>query len=210
MHSKQYHSRRDFLYRTISTGTLLCLGCKSALAEGNQNTDNVVKKDKLKSETDSGMTYQQMFNFAFKNWYIRYLREIGDEIGKENMIQMLERVGDKLYSQSAESLFKNIDNRTVDKLISTFWEPLTKSDFWRNVISVTIEKQATFSGIVTMTECLFAKTFRESDAADIGYAAICHADYAVANTFNPDLKLTRNKCLMNGDDCCYFEYELKT
>ncbi len=210
MCNEQIHSRRSFLFNTISTGAFLCLGCKSALADGYQNKINETQQDKHTFKTDSGMTYQQVFNFAFKNWYIRYLRGMEDELGKEDMIQMLERVGDKLYSQSAESLFTSIKTRTVDNLISTFWEPMTKSDFWRNVINITIEKKTPSSGIVTMTECLFAKTFRESDAADIGYAAICHADYAVAKTYNANLKLTRNKCLMKGDDCCYFEYELNT
>ena len=59
-----------------------------------------------------------------------------------------------------------------------------------------------------MPACLVAKTFREADAADIGYAAICYADFSVANAFNPEIVLTRNKCLMNGDDCCLFEYDL--
>ena len=57
-----------------------------------------------------------------------------------------------------------------------------------------------------MTECLFAKTFRENDAHKIGYAAICNTDFACIREFNPEIKLTRNKCLMNEDDCCLFEY----
>jgi hypothetical protein len=61
-----------------------------------------------------------------------------------------------------------------------------------------------------MSDCLVAKAIRDAGAADIGYAAICHADFAVAHAFNPDIELTRNQCLMNGDDCCYFEYSLKT
>ena len=65
------------------------------------------------------------------------------------------------------------------------------------------------TGVIKMTECLFAKTFRENDAEKIGYAAICNADFAVTNEFNPNINLVRNKCLMNGDKCCLFEYELK-
>ena len=59
-----------------------------------------------------------------------------------------------------------------------------------------------------MNECLYAKTFRENDAGDIGYAAICIADFAVTDEFNKSIKLTRNSCLMKGDSCCLFEYSM--
>lgn len=60
-----------------------------------------------------------------------------------------------------------------------------------------------------ISQCLWAKTFREEDAADIGYAAICHPDFAVARAFNPKLKLIRTKTLMRGHDCCNHRYVME-
>ena len=59
---------------------------------------------------------------------------------------------------------------------------------------------------VRVTECLWAKTFREADAADIGYAALCYGDYAAAHAFNPGIRLIRTETLMQGNDCCNFRY----
>jgi hypothetical protein len=87
---------------------------------------------------------------------------------------------------------------------------MSRSRLWRHTIPVEIVEKSPSHGIVRMNDCLVAKTFRDAGAADIGYAAICHADFAVAHAFNPQIELTRDQCLMKGDDCCYFEYSLKT
>jgi hypothetical protein len=50
--------------------------------------------------------------------------------------------------------------------------------------------------------CLWAKTFRDEGAGDIGYALVCYPDYAVARGLNPKLQLIRMKTLMEGDDSC--------
>lgn len=40
-----------------------------------------------------------------------------------------------------------------------------------------------------VTECLWAKTFRESKAADLGFKCICCADYVTAKAFSPKITL---------------------
>jgi hypothetical protein len=56
-----------------------------------------------------------------------------------------------------------------------------------------------------IAEC-WATTSREADAGDIGYAVICHQDFAAARGLNPKLKMVRSKTLMQGHDCCNHHY----
>jgi hypothetical protein len=123
---------------------------------------------------------------------------------------MLKKVGWTLYQESTKRNFRDLKKRDVESLITHFWMPMQKSRLWNHTIPIEIIKKSPSEGIVKMSDCLVAKTFREADAADIGYTAICHADFSVADAFNPEITLTRNKCLMNGDDCCLFEYNLVT
>jgi len=58
-------------------------------------------------------------------------------------------------------------------------------------------------------KCLWAKVFRDENAADIGYAMICYPDYSVARSLNPKLKLIRTKTLMQGDDSCGLRYVME-
>ena len=57
-----------------------------------------------------------------------------------------------------------------------------------------------------ITECLTEVVFREMDAADLGYACVCHADFGLPVGINPKLKLIRTKTLMQGHDCCNHRY----
>lgn len=200
--------RRYFLTSFASGTALLGLGCKSVLAE------NVLTESQTAPvadfSADSGMSYQQVFDFAFKNWYILYMKGLEDEIGKDRFLKMLQDVGWNNYVESTTSRFRDLAKRDVESLISQFWEPMSKSPLWSRTIPVEIVEKSPSHGIVRMNDCLVAKTFRDAGAADIGYAAICYADLAVAHAFNPRIILTRDRCLMKGDDCCDFDYSMKT
>ncbi|MGI6207091.1 MAG: L-2-amino-thiazoline-4-carboxylic acid hydrolase [Anaerolineae bacterium] len=55
------------------------------------------------------------------------------------------------------------------------------------------------------TRCLWAEVYRELDAADIGFW-ICEGDGPAAAAFNPAIRFSRTKTLMEGDDCCDHVY----
>ncbi|MFZ1947881.1 MAG: L-2-amino-thiazoline-4-carboxylic acid hydrolase [bacterium] len=55
---------------------------------------------------------------------------------------------------------------------------------------------------IKVTECLWAKTFRDLAAGELGYLLICHPDYAYCEGFNPRIAMSRSMTLMEGDNCC--------
>jgi len=62
---------------------------------------------------------------------------------------------------------------------------------------------------VIVTRCVYAENFQGSDAADVGMKMICMGDYSVVEGFNPEIRFTRPKTLMDGDECCHFIFELE-
>jgi hypothetical protein len=57
-----------------------------------------------------------------------------------------------------------------------------------------------------ITECLWAKTFREANASDIGYASQCYGDLGYGEALAPKIRFTLTKTLMQGHDCCNHRY----
>ncbi len=46
-------------------------------------------------------------------------------------------------------------------------------------------------------------------AAELGYAWICHPDFAIATAFNPKMHLKRDTTLMQGESCCNHRWEVE-
>ena len=202
--------RRDFITKSLACGAIVGMGCPGLLAMNIQESVSNPVQDEHKFQTATNFTYEQLFNFTFRSWFISYMKRLQEEIGTEKFLELLTKAGDKHYRSRVMSNFEKIEDKSVQSLIENFWVPTQKSKFGNAIMTIEIPEKSPNKGTVKMTECLFAKTFRENDAGDIGYAAICHADFAVAKAFNPKIKLIRNKCLMEGDDCCLFEYTLDT
>ncbi len=62
---------------------------------------------------------------------------------------------------------------------------------------------------VKVFKCLHAETLKKLNATNIGVKLICVGDEAATEGFNPEIKFTRPKMLMAGDNCCHFIWELK-
>ena len=77
------------------------------------------------------------------------------------------------------------------------WEPMLKMEILEDT-------ETAFE--LKVTECIQATVFRDANAADIGYARVCWGDYAWAEGFNPNIKLVRDKTLMQGHDYCNHRY----
>ena len=59
-----------------------------------------------------------------------------------------------------------------------------------------------------ITECLWAKTFRQANAAEIEYATMCNTDAAALKAYNPKITLNRPKLILQGDNECRFRWTM--
>lgn len=61
----------------------------------------------------------------------------------------------------------------------------------------------------TVKRCRYAETYREMGLGKIGHLLSCNRDGVFCTGYDPRIKLERTKTLMQGDDCCNFEYRLE-
>jgi len=57
--------------------------------------------------------------------------------------------------------------------------------------------------------CRYAEFYKELGLADIGYLVHCNRDHAMVGGFNPELKLTRTRTIMEGASHCDFRFAKK-
>jgi hypothetical protein len=196
------HSRRSFLLNAFSSCTVCCFAASGVLGSDDISLQ---QDDKHKFLTDSGMSYKKVYDFAFKRWYIPVMKNLMEQIGKEKFIAMLKNSSDKIqlnrkgnninYSQNTlQAWSTNIKNSCANMTNILTYEVITDNDELFEM---------------KFTECIWAKTFREAKASEIGYAGVCYQDYGMTKAFNPDLKLVREKTQMQGNDCCHFKWSMK-
>ncbi len=197
-------TRRQFLSNILPGGILICFGGRSLLAttQSEEKLKEVLAKHKFLE--DSEMTFTDVFRFAFQNYYIPCMKSLADEIGRDKFIEMLKRVTSERVEKSVKKSKENLPENDFAAFISL--SKKRKNRFVQHVLTDEVLEETDTFIRTKITECLWAKTFREEDASDIGYAAICYPDFAMTSAFNPKIKLIRPTTLMQGDDCCDFRY----
>ena len=191
--SKRNVNRRQFLTKGVVGGTSLCLGCSFlsslACAQDAQNQ----KSSQARVTENSNMSFEQVFNFAFRDSVIPQLIVLSRQIGREKLVEMLRTATDEVW------LPTDVQERFEGNL---------PKEFWSHVLDMQVVQNTPDRQTYRVTKCLWAKTFREADAADIGYALWCYGDYTMARSRKK--KLERTTTLMQGHDCCLLKYTKET
>jgi len=194
-------SRREFLLNVLPAGTLFCLGCGNLPARtAGQEAQKAIEK-KHKFQEDSGMSFQEVFEFAFKD-FIQTMESFARHMGRDNLLEMIRKDSEEASRLSAQKTVEKQKKNDFAAFKAMYKEKPDR--FWDHILTTLITEESDTVIASKVTECLYAKTFRDAGAADIGYAWSCHGDFAWAQAYNPKLKLIRDKTLMNGDEYCNF------
>jgi predicted ArsR family transcriptional regulator len=181
--------RRDLLLKVFPACALMCTRASAAPA-------------KHKFSEKSEMTYEQIYQFAYGG-FIRLMKNLAEELGKDRFDALLKKVASRTTAQQAKQQAAKQGRNDL----AAFIAPLkSKDSLFAHALTFAFVEDTEKAVEIKVTECLWAKTFRDAGAADIGYAAMCHTDFALAPAFNPKMKMIRTKTLMQGHDCCNHRY----
>ena len=177
------------------------------LVASDNESSSVDSDDKHKFLKESGMSHQAVYDFAFKTWYIPAMKNLKDQVGHDRFLEMLKKSSEDLHSSSDTEDIEYTE-RTIIAFANNIKETLGK-DLWSDILTHDVIRDDDEVFEVKFTECLWAKTFREANASEIGYAGVCYQDYAMAKAYNPKMFLIREKTLMQGHDCCHFKWMME-
>ena len=150
------------------------------------------------------ITWEQVFRFAYQKDLIPILKSLAVQIGREKFTRMLQDTVCDLASKGMAG--KKLPSRDF----ATFLQNMkSMTPLYRAAMDFEVIEESPAALEYRVKSCLWAKSFRESDAGDLGYAMICSPDFAIATGFNPKLKLTRTQTLMQGHENCHFRYTME-
>jgi hypothetical protein len=205
LETRQENSPRSFgrraLFPILPAAAVGCLGCARAMACGQASQEEPPRHSWTEK---ADVTWEEMFRFAYQKDLIPMLKELGAQLGHEEFVGMLRRAADEVVR-------KKTCGRppAVRDLVSFASNMKNIPPLMQHALEAEIVEQSSAAFEYHVKKCLWAKVFRDGDAADIGYAMVCYPDYAVARGLNPKLKLIRTKTLMQGDDGCSLRYVME-
>lgn len=193
-------SRRG-LFAILQAGAAGCLGCARAAACAPQ-TQAPPAGHSWTEKAD--ITWEQMFRFAYQKDLIPVLKALAVQLGRERFVRMLQEAGDSVVRD------KTAGRPPMVRDLVTFAANMKKMPpLMQHAVDAEIVEESPEAFEYRVNKCLWAKVFRDENAADIGYAMICYPDYAVARSLNPKLKLIRTRTLMQGEDSCSLRYVIE-
>ena len=197
--------RRSFLKAALPGGALLCLGGRRLLGHAEAQDKPKTAAQKHKFLEDSGMSLTEVFTIAYLP-QLGLLQGLEKEIGSEKFVAMLKRIIDEGGKRRSAGYAKKLGKNDLAAYTQNFRQA---DSFFQKALTFYVVEDTPRAFEVKVTECLWAKTYRDVYAADLGYVLSCYGDFASAQGFNPKMRMIRTKTLMQGDDCCNHRYVLE-
>lgn len=204
----QGFSRRLFLSKVLPACSLVCLGASSGLLGFSPAVKKTLQeaKHKFDEEFPVKFTGRQLMSMVWGRNYIPLLKFLSEELGKERLITLLKKHAEERGTEMGKRFAEQSgggDFATLKKMFNP------DSSNFKNALTMSITEDTTNVHEIKVTECIFASTFLEAKAGNLGFAAICYADYNMASGFNPKVKMVRDKTLMQGHAYCNHRYLLE-
>ncbi len=126
------------------------------------------------------------------------------ELGKERTLKLIEPVIQSLARESGAQLARLLGGNTLGHFAQglRFW---SAEDALKIEILEQSEKKASFN----VTRCRYAEMYKELGIPEWGALLSCSRDGAMIAGFNPKIKFTRTRTIMEGAGFCDFRYEVK-
>lgn len=153
---------------------------------------------KFQEKMVSEMTYEQYFRDRCHEM-VCLVRELEEILGRKKALEVMGKAREKYIvelTKNERGLIRDFEDFKASEKAEN------ASAFFSNTLTLTYPEETSNKLTLHVTECLWAKVFKEMDATDLGYVLFCQPDFAYAEACHPKIKMRRTKTLMQGDSYC--------
>ena len=195
--------RRRFISRIMPACAITCFGLYNGIAFGQPGEEKIIEEVKHKFDNDfeKKISHRKLTAMRYRE-FISLAKDMKGEFGEERTIEFLKKRTAREMLDYGKKQAEKFGDNSFQKYIEQFRSGYDKT------LTMKIVEDTEKAFELEVTECLWASTFIDAKAMDIGYASICFGDYSWAEGFNPNIKMIRDKTLMQGHECCNHRYIL--
>ncbi|MFC2120379.1 L-2-amino-thiazoline-4-carboxylic acid hydrolase [Bacteroidota bacterium] len=159
---------------------------------------------KFDKKLDRKFSMKELQIFATRQ-SVNFYKHLIEEHGEEKVLEMIKDFTTKRMIARGKEDAKRNSNDSFKSYVAMFKDPRMLSSLSMEVIEDTDTVYE-----IKVTECMSHEVFKALDFdGKFGFACVCEGDYPWAESYNPKIKLKRDKTLMEGHDCCNHRYYLE-
>jgi len=133
------------------------------------------------------------------------VRALQAELGEEAANALVRKTLGDLYRTYGEKWWRARGGHNLGEVMASTFKKFAAG----NALAYAVVKQAPDAFEVDVTECLYAKFYKEMEAPELGFLLTCSVDFPMTEGFGADVQLTRTQTIMQGASHCDFRYRLK-
>lgn len=130
------------------------------------------------------------------------VKALQSELGEERANAIVRKALGGLYRKYGEKWSRAQGARNLGEMGAAAFEMFAAGD----ALEYEVLKKAPDVFEANVTECRYAQFYRNIGAPELGFLLTCSADFAHAEGFGANVKLTRTQTIMQGASHCDFRY----
>jgi hypothetical protein len=128
------------------------------------------------------------------------------ELGEERANGLVRKALGDIYRRYGEEFWRAKNEKDVGKIMASAFATFARED----ALDYSVIEQSKDAFAFDVTGCRYAEFYKELGEPELGFLLVCRADFAMAEGFGPDIKLTRTQTIMQGASHCDFRYKRST
>jgi L-2-amino-thiazoline-4-carboxylic acid hydrolase len=124
------------------------------------------------------------------------------ELGKERANDLVRKTLGDLYRRYGEEFWRSQSEAGLGNAVASAFATSARGD----ALNYDVIEQSQDKFEINIRQCRYAEFYKALGEPDLGFLLVCSADFATAEGFGDDVKLTRTQTIMQGASFCDFRY----
>jgi hypothetical protein len=131
------------------------------------------------------------------------IKAMQGELGEQRANELVRKTLGNLYRGYGEEFWRSKNEAGLGNAMASAFSTYARD----GALHYDVIEQSQDKFEINVRECRYAEFYKALGEPELGFLLVCTADFATADGFGPDVKLTRTQTIMQGASFCDFRYK---
>ncbi len=133
---------------------------------------------------------------------IPLVKALQAELGEARANAIVRKALGDMYRRYSEEFWRSKKEENLGQTVASAFKTYARD----GALDYKVVEQSEDAFAIDVTRCRYSEFYKALGEPELGFLLVCTADFAVADGFGADVKLTRTQTIMQGAPHCDFRY----